>query len=123
MFPASSGGITGGCAAASCPFTARLTGQLGHLAAQTPSPSHTGDVCNYDLVTGDQNGLATPVAATVQLTATGAYAVVAGDGQSQPAVTVVVVDSAGTPLVDDILYAINNDRSVYSLSCTGSFGN
>lgn len=118
VYPVRGAGFSGGCLTA-CPFTARLSAQLAHLTSQTPSPTHPGDVCNYDLLTGNNSGLATPVVATVQLTANGAQAVVDGRGQSQPSVTLVLIDSGGTPLVDDILYDTNHGRSVYSLNCTG----
>jgi len=49
---------------------------------------------------------------------------VANKGQTNPVVDLTVVDVGGAPLVDDMHYLIDAKpgRSVYSYSCTGSFG-
>ena len=115
-YPAEAGG-SGGCALSSCPFTPRLAQQIAHLRTETPSPTHQGDVCNYDLLTGNQTGFATPVNPTV---APAGATTTASLPAVDPTVTLVVVDSGGQALVDDILYPMNGDRSIYTLSCTGS---
>jgi hypothetical protein len=121
-YPQTSAGVSGGCDAGPCPLTPRLQQEVEHLRSQTPSPSRTGDLCNFDLLTGNQGGLKTPVHATVQLLADRAEAVVSMKGQDQPIVTLVVVDVDGRALVDDILYDLQRNRSIYTLNCTNSIG-
>lgn len=116
-YPSSPSGTSGGCQLSACPFTPRLVQQLEHLASQTPSPTRQGDVCNYDLQTGNQTGFATPV--NPQL-GSRPGASTASVPAVNPTVMLVIVDSGGQALVDDILYPANGERSVYSLSCTGS---
>jgi hypothetical protein len=121
-YPSTSAGVAGGCDTGPCPFTPRLQQEVEHLRSQTPSPSHSGDLCNFDLLTGNSNGLKTPVHATMQSHADRMEAVVSMSGQDQPIVTLVVIDAGGKALVDDILYDLQRNRSIYTLNCTNSIG-
>lgn len=120
--PPTANGVAGGCDTGPCPFTDRLKQELAHLSAQTPAPGQTGDLCNFDRMTGNQDGMATPVHAAVAINVDTADAAVSMKGQTQPIVTLPIIDSDGVPLVDDILYDSQQNRSVYTLNCTNSFG-
>ena len=122
FFPPTPAGDSGGCDSGACPITARLKAEIAHLSAQTPAPTHTGDICNFDLMTGNQDGMHTPVHATVQISGDQAEAAVAQSGQTDPIVTLVVIDDGGTPRIDDILYNVVGNRSIYTLNCTNSIG-
>ncbi len=122
FFAPNANGVSGGCDSGACPITDRLKAELAHLRAQTPGPTHTGDICNFDLMTGNQDGMHTPAHATVQISGDQARAAVAQSGQTEPILTLVVVDSGGTPLVDDILYTFQGGRSIYTLNCTNFIG-
>ena len=108
-------------ATGTCPFTPRLKAQLDHLSMWTPPPGGVLNVCDYSLITGTQGGLPTPVAETHTITGRTAIATVAVRGQ--PVVTLTIIDSNGSALVDDIADDLAGQRSVYDLNClwpTGS---
>jgi len=103
-----------------CPFTSRLQTQLRHLQTQTPNPSGDGDICNYSLISGTQNGADTPVVASVTLTGRATASAVVRQANGTPLVTLNVVTTPSDPLVDNITYP--SGRSIYDLDCSGVAG-
>lgn len=112
------------CPLADCPFTQRLRSQLEHLLSQTPDPTAHGDICEGSLISGIQAPPTVPVptAITVKSSDTATAVIYQGSGEGRiAAVTFAVLNSAFGPLVDGIVYSTG--KSVYDLSCTGTFGN
>jgi hypothetical protein len=120
MFPSAS--PTGECGSGSypCPFTSRLRNQLQHLETQTPNPSGHGDICNYSLISGTQNGADTPVVASVVLTGAAAASAIVRQANKTLLVTLDVVTVQSDPLVDNITYP--SGQSIYDLDCSGVAG-
>lgn len=102
-------------ATGTCPFTPRLKAQLDHLSRWTPSPNAVLNVCNYSLISGIQGGFTTPLSETHTITGGSATATVTI--HDQPVVTLTIIDSNGSTLVDDIADDLAGQRSVYDLNC------